>query len=269
MKRTYRAVTASLLALTSLVLLVGCASGGAGAKQNPAMLEGPNWTATQLAGSDGTLAPVVPLSRITAAFKAGTVSGKGSVNQYNATYATSGSNSIAFTLGATTMMAGPEPLMTQEKNYFAALANAKSYVVTADKLVLLDDADGELVVFAPMEATSLTGQEWFCNGYNNGTGGFVSMVDTTPVTATFGEDKRLSGSAGVNTYNTDYTLEGENMTISPDIATTRTYGPEPLMKQEQLYLAALPTTTRYEITGDELILWNGDARVASYTLTKP
>ena len=57
------------------------------------------------------------------------------------------------------------------------------------------------------------------------------------------------------------------MTISPEITSTKMAGPDDLMKQEQLYLAALPTTTRYEIIGDELILWNRDARVASYTLT--
>ena len=56
--------------------------------------------------------------------------------------------------------------------------------------------------------------------------------------------------------------------IAPEIVTTKMAGPDALMKQEQEYLAALPTTTRYEINGDELILWNGDARVAGYTLTK-
>jgi len=40
------------------------------------------------------------------------------------------------------------------------------------------------------------------------------------------------------------------------------------MEQEQAYLAAFPKTTRYEIQNNELILWNADARIASYTLTK-
>ena len=268
MKLTRTATTSILLVLFAAALLGGCTSGPASSQQNPALLEGPNWTATQLRGSSGTLAPVVPGSEISAVFKAGAVSGKGSVNQYNATYSVSGKNAITFKLGSTTLMAGPPPLMTQETNYFTALGEAKSYMVSADKLSLLDTAGQPLVVYAAKAPVALTGQTWYCTGYNNGKQAVVSLVDSTPITAVFGVDKTLSGSSGVNTYNTGYTVDGSKMTIAPEIRSTQMAGPEPLMAQEQAYLAALPTTTRYEINGDELILWNGDARVAGYRLTK-
>ena len=37
------------------------------------------------------------------------------------------------------MMAGPEPLMTQETNYLAALTDTRTYRVSADKLELFDE----------------------------------------------------------------------------------------------------------------------------------
>ena len=107
--------------------------------------------------------------------------------------------------------------------------------------------------------TPLTGSEWQMTSYNNGTGGDQSVSSDSPViTATFGTDGTLAGSASINRYSTKYTATtGGGMTIDPQIISTRMAGPENLMAQEAAYLAALPKTAAYTIEGDQL--WLRDA----------
>ncbi|NTU72005.1 MAG: META domain-containing protein [Coriobacteriia bacterium] len=274
MKLTKRIATLVMVGavIVAAVALTGCAGGGTGssaggAKQDPALLVGPNWTATKVLDAAGTLAPVVPDAPPTAIFDAGAVSGKGSINTYNATYATSGDNAITFTLGATTQMAGPDELMKQETAYFAALSAAKTYTVSAEALTLLDESGKELVVFEASEPAKLTGMTWYATNYNNGKQAVVGLVESSTITIAFDDSNAVSGNASVNEYSSTYKVDGENMTIDAQIGTTKMMGEPELMAQEAAYLAALPTTTRYEITGDELILWNGDARVAGFRAT--
>lgn len=274
MRTLRRAILIAVVGLLGLAALAGCTAatpdattGAVNVKQDPTMLESVNWVATDIRDASGSLAPVVADSKVTAMFKGGEVTGDSSVNRYIAKYTTSTDDAIKFTPGASTQMAGPEPLMTQEANYLAALADTRTYRVSAEKLELFDETGKPLVTFAATKQATLTGQTWYLNGYNNGKEAVVGMADATPVTAVFADGGTLSGNGGVNQYNTTYTTTGEKMAISDQITSTKMAGPENLMTQEQLYLAALPTTTRYEITGDELILWNGDARVASYSVT--
>ena len=86
----------------------------------------------------------------------------------------------------------------------------------------------------------------------------VDVLPETEVTAVFGEDGSLSGSSGCNSYNTSYTVDGNNITISEMIAATMMMCPEPIMQQEMAYLANLATATTYEIVGDTLTLFDAD-----------
>ena len=47
--------------------------------------------------------------------------------------------------------------------------------------------------------------------YNNGKQAVVSGVADTEVTAVFGADGQLSGSAGCNRYNAPYTVDGDRL----------------------------------------------------------
>jgi heat shock protein HslJ len=272
---TFRKLLAiAVLGLSGVLLLAGCggatpnpSTGAVNVKQDPAWLESSNWVATQIRDSSGALVPVVSGSRVTAIFKASEVTGNASINRYRGTFATSADDAITFTLGPSTLMGGPEPLMTQETNYLAALTDTRTYRVTAEKLELFDESGKPTVAFAASKPAALVGPTWYCNGYNNGKEAIVSLEASSEITIMFSEDGKVSGSGGVNTYGTTYTTTGSAMTIDPEIATTLMAGPENLMAQEQAYLAALPKTTRYELQDEELILWNQDARIASYKLT--
>jgi heat shock protein HslJ len=117
----------------------------------------------------------------------------------------------------------------------------------------------------PDQADKLVGVTWNCFEFKVA-GAPQTVPADTPVTAVFAADGTLSGSSGVNTYNTTYTTDGDGMTIGPDIASTKMAGPEAAMNLETNYLVTLPTTVRYNIldSGELVLLDAADAAVARY-----
>ena len=76
-------------------------------------------------------------------------------------------------------------------------------------------------------------------------------IPGSEVTALF-SNSQVSGSAGCNTYQGTYRSTravGRNTIQIGPLATTRMMCDEPLMEQEQLYLAALEAATGYTIEG--------------------
>ena len=101
--------------------------------------------------------------------------------------------------------------------------------------------------------------------YNNGKQAVVSGVADTEVTAVFGADGQLSGSAGCNRYNAPYTVDGAKITIGAAV-TTRMMCPQPIMDQEAQYLAAIQLAATYNVQGSQLDLRSAeDALQATYT----
>jgi putative lipoprotein len=79
-----------------------------------------------------------------------------------------------------------------------------------------------------------------------------SGVEEVNVTLT-GEGKRLSGSGGCNRLMGEYTLHRNSLRFK-HIGSTMMACPDPVMKQEQAFMAALKDTTTYRITGETLEL---------------
>ena len=85
------------------------------------------------------------------------------------------------------------------------------------------------------------------------------------------EDGTLSGSAGCNNYTATYTVDGDQISITP-VATTMMMCAEPegVMEQEAEYIAALGTAATFAIEGDQLELRTADgALVASFVAAAP
>ena len=100
---------------------------------------------------------------------------------------------------------------------------------------------------------SITGPIWLLADLNG------EPVQTgTVITAEFNDDGRVSGSGGCNSYNTTYELSRDNIEFGEQIVTTLMACPDPVMEQESAYLEALLNATKFEITGDEMVLYNGD-----------
>jgi heat shock protein HslJ len=228
-------------------------------------LEGTSWILTALNGA----APL-PDTTITASFEAdGNLSGSDGCNRYGANYEVDG-DKITITPGMSTMMACPDPVMEQAGEYMAALTLAISYQIQGDTLELLDAGGNALATFAP-QPTSLPGTSWTVIGYNNGKGGVVSVIIGTELTAVFGGDGTLSGSAGCNNYTASYEADDDgNISIGP-AATTRMMCSEPegIMEQETEYLAALETAATYNIEGERLQLRTAEGSLAAdFTVAK-
>jgi heat shock protein HslJ len=232
-----------------------------------AELEGTLWQLIAMADAQGQLVLPIPGSEATATFQDGGVGGNASCNTYFGSYTVDG-DSLTITMGGMTMMACPDPLMAQEQLFATNMQNAASYEITADQLHIRDAAGATILAFSPVLPTPLTGTTWLATSYNNGQQAVVSVLGGTAITAVFGEDGSLTGSAGCNNYMTGYQVDGNNMTIEM-AATTRMMcvEPEGVMEQEAAYLLALTTTATFAIQGDSLELRTADgALVASFVV---
>ena len=141
MKRTVRLLVAVLPLTLLLAVLGGCWGGGHA-------LDGTRW---KLSGwSANSLDP--SKFEITAEFADGKLSGKSAVNGYGGAY--QAGPGAAFSAGqlSSTLMASADPdAMRAETIYTDLLAHAASYKIDGGKLLLLDSAGNETLIF---ESTS-------------------------------------------------------------------------------------------------------------------
>ena len=120
-----------------------------------------------------------------------------------------------------------------------------------------------MLTLSVQTATDLTGVVWRATNYNNGNEAVVGILEGTELTAIFGEDGSLSGSAGCNNYVAGYTVDGSQITIGPAATTMMLcVEPEGIMEQEAAYLAALATAATYSINGQVLEMRTADDAMA-------
>ncbi|MGD8466818.1 MAG: META domain-containing protein, partial [Anaerolineae bacterium] len=237
----------------------------------PAPLVGTLWRLTTYSDGQGGVVSPIAGTEITAQFgEEGQVAGSAGCNGYSASYEVRG-NQLTVGLAASTMMMCPAPdgIMDQESAYLTALQSIAGYEIEGRTLVL-KDASGEMILsYAVVEPTPLVGTTWLMQAYNNGMGGVVSALAGVEVTAIFGQDGMLTGSAGCNNYHAGYQAEGGAIQVGPP-ASTRMLCPTPegIMDQESQYLAALERAVTYQIEGDRLLIHDADgARLVEYVAT--
>ena len=133
------------------VLLVAAIAGGCSSdsERDPALLEGKTWAAVDIAqvGEVGGAGGV----QSTAQYSGSTVGGAGGVNSYSGVVAATSDGKMAITELVSTLMAGPEPAMSQEIAFLAALENTASFKVTETELVLMDGSGKQLIRFEVAE----------------------------------------------------------------------------------------------------------------------
>jgi heat shock protein HslJ len=230
-------------------------------------LEGHPWSLVRYAAPGGRLVPVLNGTEITAAFSDLQVSGRAGCNDYFAGYVLAGNVLRVSPIASTqAFCSSPRGIMQQEAAYFTALQQATRVDAASDALSLRAANGATLLEYVPQPQAPLEGTVWTAINYNNGQGAIVSVRTGTTITASFA-GRVMSGSAGCNTYQAGYALNGDAITIQMP-ASTFAYCADPpgVMDQETAYLAALPTAERYRIDGALLILERTDgARVATYT----
>jgi heat shock protein HslJ len=140
----------TILSLTLGLLTLACGSTSDGGSHEPVPSAPPTapvvasivgaWDVTSIEGS-----PVVEGTPAYVEFTPeGRFVGNAGVNHLGATYELEGSV-LSLSAIASTMMAGPQPLMEQEQRMTAALARVRSTTVEENTLVLHDGGGAELV----------------------------------------------------------------------------------------------------------------------------
>ena len=145
MRKSSRIIIAAIL----MAGMTACNSGSDGsAVPDPAeivSLAGSEWVLQAFGPEDEELAVTSPA--ITVMFGAdSTFAGSAGCNRYFGRFLTPGGDSLTLGEAGSTMMACPEPAMTQEYRYLQALGNVGRYRMEAGELVLLDEA-GQLLRF--------------------------------------------------------------------------------------------------------------------------
>ncbi len=225
-------------------------------KENVMKLErSSGWKLELLTNSRKEQVPVLKDAAVTLLIQNDRVSGKSGCNRYFADFKVMGSE-LSIGKTASTMMACPEPLMKQERNYLEQLARVKSYAIENGELHFYSDSGEAVLVFLAVEAPSLTGHSWKLSSFNTGNA-LVSNRATEHINAEFDNQGRLSGFAGCNQYSCSYSVDGDKLELSPVITTRKfCHEPEDIMKTEAGFISALGDTLRYHIHNDELTLFN-------------
>ncbi|GAB7015541.1 hypothetical protein JCM10550A_09080 [Methanogenium cariaci] len=227
------------------------------------ILNGTNWQLTSYDNGTDGMVSVIEGSKITLIFDdEGRIAGTAGINRYFASYEANG-DALTFGVAGSTMMAGPEDLMTQEGTYLKLLNETATFSGVGDELKLYDSDGKVLLVFEkipPVTAESLKGSEWVLTSYNNGNEAIVSVIAGTQITLTFDEEGRIAGSAGVNRYFASYEADGDALTFGV-AGSTMMAGPEEAMIQEGIYLKLLNETATFSGVGDDLKLFDADGTV--------
>ena len=194
---------------------------------------------------EGEMTPLPDGIVISLRMSDGDAGGDGGCNSYFTSYELDGFD-LSFGPVGSTMMACLPPLMEAEQAYFANLGQVAAYQSGGIQMALLD-ANGDFLLEFDLAPEATVAGSWVAQGINNGSGGVESNEYTPTVTAVFDADGQLSGVDGCNDYFTSYEVEGEAITIAPEIATTRKACEEPLGQLSQQYFAALTAATTWSV----------------------
>lgn len=252
--------TTMRITLFTLTLLLLAACQPASAPASSIDLAGSSWMASSLGGDPPLAGTVVSLE-----FGAdGTVAGSDGCNRFTTTYTQDGADLTIEQPAASTLMACDEPVMSQAAAFQEALATVESVSATEQELVLMDGDGNELAAFTVV-SQELGGTSWIVTNYNNGREAVVGVIDGAELTAIFGDDGQLSGTAGCNNYFAAYEADAATGTITigqSGSAMMACEEPEGIMAQEQAFLAALATAATYRVQGNTLELRTADDALA-------
>jgi heat shock protein HslJ len=102
----------------------------------------------------------------------------------------------------------------------------------------------------------LTQNTWTLRSYVDTSGTLVPAITGTPITARFGTNGKVRGSAGCNQYSANYTTGDLAISISQPVM-TEMYCENPLvMQQETVYLNDLPKAVEIRVSESNLNLYD-------------
>ena len=253
-------VVAGLMILIPLLVAAGCTA------QPPVppgqLVNGSGWTLTGYV-SNGTSLQTLNGTMVTLVFgDDGSITGSAGCNHYFASYEMKGTKITIGPAGSTMMACMKEGVMEQESAYLRLLSQAVSVTAGNDRLTFADAKGTAILSYSrivPPAPEPLIGTNWTLDTFSTANRDAVSsLISGTTITAVFGEDGRVSGSAGCNNYFGSYTVAGSSLSIG-SVASTRMYCPgQDIMLQESTFLASLSRAAGFTISGNRLSLADAD-----------
>ena len=224
--------------------------------ESPAFI-GTIWTTLTISEN-----PVSPGTTLTAQFTdQGRLTGSDGCNTFSGQYTLEGSNLTIDPAMVSTKKACDEAVMAQADAFTQSLLATTSYTL-GDGVLVLYQGDVAGLQFTG-QSNPLSKTSWNVTGYNNGKQAVVSPITGTTLTITFGDDGTISGTSGCNTFSGQYTLSGQNITVSPLASTMRAcIEPEGVEAQETAFLASLQKAVEWFIQGDQLSLRTAEDALA-------
>ena len=260
---TNRTVRNGVVTGVLLVVLAACSSGGsestASSVTNPTgvPLVGSHWV---LSGNTDLGVPTSDVV-VTAAFKAGVLSGNSGCNGYSTTYEVHGAKLTISPQIAGTLVGCPPAPSAVEQEYRTRLPQVASYSINGQTLTLEDGSGTALLIYAAIEGGSAIAGKWTTTSYYTGTA-IQSVEVGSTLTADF-KSGQVSGESGCNSFGGPYDVKGATIKLGPFRSTLKACTDPVIATQEQKYLAALGLATSYQVTGPRLELFRADGGIAA------
>jgi heat shock protein HslJ len=248
-------VNSWLLGIMIFSLSVLTACGGTPATTSPSVeLAGTTWQLTELNGQSISSVPLMAVY-----FTASdTIIGSTGCNIFTGSYNLMG-DQIDISVTTSTTMTCPEAHIVLEEAFLGIMTIASNYETQGGELYMRNPDDSNNATFSDLPQRSIEGTSWVVNAFNNGSGVFANLISGTEITAEFGTDGNLTGTAGCNNYTTGYEVDGEQITIGPTAVTAMMcQEPAGVMDQESAYLTALEKAVVYKNLGLLMAIWGSD-----------
>ena len=248
MKKIFLLTTAVII--LAITVLAGC-------QASVSPMEDTRWLLVSY-GEPGNLKNVIPDAEPTARFDSETkeVKGNGGCNTYFGSYEVDGNNlTMTGPFAVTEMWCGDEK-GALESEYLDILLAAESFKVDGDSLVIYC---GENVLnFECEQGARLEDIKWELLSYGE-PDNLKNVLPGAAPTARFDSGtKEVSGNAGINDYGGKYQLNGNQLTFE-GIFHTQLGGNAKVEEQEEEYVTMLSTAESFEVDGNSLVIYCGDA----------
>ncbi len=96
-------------------------------------------------------------------------------------------------------------------------------------------------------------------------GSAANLVSGSSVTLNFGNDGRVSGSGGCNSYGGSFRVQGDRLTFTQVFSTKRACLSTEGNRQESQYFLALESANRFRLSGNQLSIYYDNRSVLEFT----
>jgi len=91
------------------------------------------------------------------------------------------------------------------------------------------------------------------------------LVEGSSITVQFDNQGRVTGSDGCNSFNSSYTINGSEITINPNMVSTRKACSEDVMSQADTFTKLLIASTQYKLGDGIMMLIQGESEGLSFS----